>query len=213
MTDMSVFTGSTWRVGYGEISERLQFRIGLIGNAAWQAVFPIVQLTDLIGILQGTASSAVGQLIYGVQLQGKRVSDGFREQISIEPRSDQFPPAITLIQSADRADLLSVLQQLQAALPAAPADDWDNSKPRRLGYDELPSALSPDSLAAVYVPAFANTLVSYDSAGNVASVTDAGVTTTYTYNSDGTVATDTRGGKTRAYTYDAAGNLTKIEAS
>lgn len=54
--------------------------------------------------------------------------------------------------------------------------------------------------------------ITYDTNGNVQSVTEDGVTTLYTYNSDGTVATDTRAGIARRYTYDASGNLTKIEA-
>jgi len=65
---------------------------------------------------------------------------------------------------------------------------------------------------ATYAPAFPDTTITY-SGGNVATVTDNGITTTYTYNADGTVHTDTRDGVTRTYTYDGSGNLTGIEAS
>jgi len=72
---------------------------------------------------------------------------------------------------------------------------------------------SSTEATSTFAPAFANTGITYDASGNVASVTESGITTTYTYNADGTVATDTRLGKTRTYTYDAAGNLTKIEGA
>lgn len=58
---------------------------------------------------------------------------------------------------------------------------------------------------------FSDTVLTYDEAGNVETVTEGGVTTTYTYNPDGTVDTDQRGSVTRQYTYDGDGNLTGIE--
>lgn len=61
-----------------------------------------------------------------------------------------------------------------------------------------------------YAPVFADATTITYSGGNVASVTENGVTTTFTYNPDGTVATDTRAGVTRTYTYDGSGNLTGI---
>ncbi|MFE5699992.1 hypothetical protein [Rhodococcus koreensis] len=76
---------------------------------------------------------------------------------------------------------------------------------------ELPAAVEA-ALSATYAPAFPDTTITY-SGGNVATVTDNGITTTYTYNADGTVATDTRDGVTRTYTYDGSGNLTGIEAA
>jgi len=63
---------------------------------------------------------------------------------------------------------------------------------------------------ATYAPAFASATTITYSGGNLASVTENGVTTTFTYNSDGTVHTDTRLGVTRTYTYDGSGNLTGI---
>lgn len=68
-----------------------------------------------------------------------------------------------------------------------------------------------DELKAAFVQAFADTSITYDGSGNVATVTEHGITTTYTYNGDGTVATDSRLGVTREYTYDGAGNLVSIE--
>lgn len=64
---------------------------------------------------------------------------------------------------------------------------------------------------ASYAPVFPDSIApTYDSNGNVLTVTTDGVTTTYTYNPDGTVATDERAGVTRTYTYDGSGNLTGI---
>jgi len=67
-------------------------------------------------------------------------------------------------------------------------------------------------LSATFVPAFADTGITYNGDGTVATVTESGITTSYTYNGDGTVATDTRLGVTRTYTY-TDGNLTGIEAA
>jgi uncharacterized protein RhaS with RHS repeats len=63
---------------------------------------------------------------------------------------------------------------------------------------------------ATYAPVYPDALTITYSGGNVATVTENGVTTSFTYNSDGTVATDTRAGVTRTYTYDGSGNLTGI---
>lgn len=68
-----------------------------------------------------------------------------------------------------------------------------------------------DELKTAFAQAFADTSITYDGSGNVATVTEAGVLTTYTYNGDGTVATDTRLGVTREYTYAPSGDLVSIE--
>jgi len=63
---------------------------------------------------------------------------------------------------------------------------------------------------ARYAPPPPAVSIAYDGAGNIESVTEAGVTTTFTYNPDGTVLTDVRTGHVRTYTYDVSGNLTGI---
>lgn len=62
------------------------------------------------------------------------------------------------------------------------------------------------AIAALQDPVIA---VTYNADLTVASVTEAGITTTFTYNADLTVATQTRLGVTRTYTY-TAGNLTGV---
>jgi YD repeat-containing protein len=80
--------------------------------------------------------------------------------------------------------------------------------------DEAADPASPlaGELSATYASAFADTGITYNPDGTVATVTEGGITTSYTYNPDGTVATDTRLGITRTYTY-TDGNLTGIEAA
>lgn len=64
-------------------------------------------------------------------------------------------------------------------------------------------------LDARYVPGDPVLAITYNADGTVASVTEAGITTTYTYNADGTVATSTRLGVTRTYGYTGS-NLTSV---
>lgn len=79
-----------------------------------------------------------------------------------------------------------------------------------------PNSQTAGKLSATYAPAFADTGITYNVDGTVATVTEGGITTSYTYNADGTVATDSRTingvTTTRAYTY-TNGNLTGIEAA
>jgi YD repeat-containing protein len=69
------------------------------------------------------------------------------------------------------------------------------------------SANSAADAAAGYTFQAAGSIL-YDTAGNVTSLTEGGITTTFTYNTDGTVNTETRLGKVRTWSYDANGNPT-----
>lgn len=45
---MTSYSGVTWRVDYGEISEREQFRVGRLSLESYDAYFPLSELTDLL---------------------------------------------------------------------------------------------------------------------------------------------------------------------
>lgn len=75
------------------------------------------------------------------------------------------------------------------------------------------SAQAGAEAARLAAEGFADIAITYDEGGNVATVTDGGITTSYTYNPDGTVATDSRLDVTREYTYDEGGNLVSIEGA
>jgi hypothetical protein len=145
-------TGTYWRANYGEISEALQFRIGPVGSTIWAETFPANQLTDLINVLTGIGSAAIGQLVTGTYLQARRVPNTWHDDVSVEPRSDQFPPSLMRFYNLERPDLIAVLTTLQAAITAgSEPDDWDFSSPPDLALETLPSYLQPEQLSATFV--------------------------------------------------------------
>jgi YD repeat-containing protein len=88
-------------------------------------------------------------------------------------------------------------------------DDLTIPAPVKVADTNLPARLQDTALNATYDRAFeASTSIVYNSAGQVTSTTEGGITTTYTYNANGTVNTETRLGKVRTWVYDASGNPT-----
>jgi YD repeat-containing protein len=68
--------------------------------------------------------------------------------------------------------------------------------------------LTPENGATQFVARNPTLTVAYNTAGQVASVTENGLVATFTYNLDGTVATQTTGTRTTTFAYDAAGRVT-----
>jgi hypothetical protein len=144
-------TGTYWRANYGEISEALQFRIGPVGSTIWTETFPAGQLTDLINVLTSIGSAGIGQLVTGTHLQARRVPNTWHDDVSIEPRSNLFPPSLMRFYNIERPDLIAVLTTLQAAITAGTEpDDWDFSSPPDLDLETLPSYLHPEQLSATF---------------------------------------------------------------
>lgn len=125
---MTDYRGVTWRVNYGEIAEREQFRVGYIGMESFEAYFPVAQLSDLISTLNAVLSLNLGVIARGASVQARKVSDGLLTSVVVEPRLDTGTPAETMrVRLSDIADILYALTLFQADVTKKP-DDWDISK-------------------------------------------------------------------------------------
>lgn len=125
---MPDYNGVTWRVNYGEIAERDQFRVGYIGQQSFDGYFELAQLSDLITVLSAVQGAPLNQLTKGSTVQARKTSDGVVTTVIIEPRSDTFPAKIMSLGLATLSDLIYALQLFQTATPGAPIpDDWDLS--------------------------------------------------------------------------------------
>ncbi|QRI45084.1 esterase [Microbacterium phage Shocker] len=149
---MTDYRGVTWRVNYGEISERDQFRVGYINQESYDGYFELSSLADLISVLSTVSGLSLNQIARGVSLQARKVSDGLLTSIRIEPRLDTGePPRIMQLKLADLTDLLYALGLFQADLASASPDDWDISEKlpvALLGRDgKLPETTVPDRLS------------------------------------------------------------------
>lgn len=126
---MPDYSGVTWRVNYGEISERNQFRVGYIGQQSFDAYFEVTQITDLISVLTAVQGMSIGQLSKGTTVQARKASAGVVTTVIIEPRLDTFPPQIMNLDFSTLPDLIYALQLFQADLSdGAFPDDWDNTE-------------------------------------------------------------------------------------
>mgnify|MGYP003632369055 CR=1 FL=1 len=146
---MSEVTGTVWRVEFGEISEREQFRVGYINQATYEGYFPISQLTDLIAVLNGIPALGLNVLSIGTGVQARKVATGGQTFVVIEPRSDQFPPQIMRFELSLLSDLVATLTALQSAL--SDPGDWDDSKPGKITEAMLPPYLGQQALTATIV--------------------------------------------------------------
>lgn len=93
---------------------------------------------------------------------------------------------------------------LQAAVTAAAATT-DAQMADRIN---TPGSATANALNATYGIANPTLVVTYNSDGSVASMTENGVVSTFTYNTDASVKTQTRAGITKTYSYDTNGNVT-----
>lgn len=143
---MVAVSGLYWTAEYGEIGDRLQFRVGTNGASSSDAYFPISQLADLISVLSNVNSLNIGLLSYGTDLQARKADAGYRVDVVLEPRSDQYPSQIMRFGLATLSDLISTLSGLQAVIGQAFPADWDDTKPYRITYANLPDGLSPQAL-------------------------------------------------------------------
>lgn len=126
---MPDYSGVTWRVNYGEIAERNQFRVGYIGQQSFDAYFEVAQITDLISVLTAVQGMSIGQLSKGTTVQARKASAGVVTTVIIEPRLDTFPPQIMDLDFSTLPDLIYALQLFQTALSGLPIpDDWDNTE-------------------------------------------------------------------------------------
>lgn len=122
---MTDYSGVIWRVNYGEISEREQFRVGYVGQGSYDAYFEVAALAELISILNTVQPFAIGQIAKGVTLQALKVSAGHKTEVVIEPLSGVNPEQIMRLELGTLNDLVYALQLFQTALPSSPeADDW-----------------------------------------------------------------------------------------
>lgn len=148
---MTDYNGVTWRVNYGEISEREQFRVGYIGQDSFDAYFEVDALGELIGILTTVQGLGLGQMATGTTLQARKVDAGHITEVVIEPRSDQFPPQIMRLELSTTPDLVYALQLFQTALGGGDSepDDWDNSESYVLDHQngKIRERLLPDRLS------------------------------------------------------------------
>ena len=124
------FNGVTWRVNYGEIAERLQFRVGRKDLEVFSAYFEVSQLSDLITVLQGTAAVDPGVTVVGAGLQAVKVPEGFTTSVSVAPRLDTGTPVEQIrVPVEEVSDLLYALTLFQTSLtPYLMPSDWDLSK-------------------------------------------------------------------------------------
>lgn len=158
---MPDYRGVTWRVNYGEIAERDQFRVGYVNQESYDGYFELSSLADLIGVLNAVVGLNINQIARGAALQARKVSDGLITSVRIEPRLDTGDPArIMQLKLVDLTDLLYALGLFQADLPNLPfPDDWDFSellpvavlgKDGKLPESTIPERLSSENLDAVY---------------------------------------------------------------
>lgn len=146
---MPDYSGVTWRVNYGEIAERDQFRVGYVGQQSFDAYFELGQLSDLIGVLTTVQGMSIGQISRGDSVQARKVSVGpaLTTVVLIEPRQDTFPPKIMSLDFVTLSDFLYALTLFQSAVSGETPDDWAFRDPSpaftalKKEVDELKSAL------------------------------------------------------------------------
>ena len=124
---MTDYRGSTWNLNFGEIGERHQFRIGYIGQPAYEAYFEASQASELSALLGQVGTLQDKDLLAGDTLQVRKIFTGFFNEIAIEPRLDQYPAQIMRLQEVDVDDLIYVINLFVADLETSP-DDWDFTK-------------------------------------------------------------------------------------
>ena len=124
---MTTYTGSIWRVNYGEIAERNQFRVGRLEFEYYDAYFPISQLSDLVTVLGNAAALSVGQTYSGTYVKALKVNNGFSNYIVVSPVVAGASEIIRFPQS-ELSDLQSVLN-LFVNDSKKFVDDWDITKP------------------------------------------------------------------------------------
>lgn len=145
---MPDYNGVIWRVNYGEIAERNQFRVGYVGQQSFDGYFELDQLSDLITVLNAVQSASLNQLIKGNTVQARKASDGIVTRVIIEPRMDNFPPQIMALTSTTLSDLIYALQLFQTALSGAPIpDDWDGSYEKPYVWVDQKGILQPPNNA------------------------------------------------------------------
>lgn len=145
---MPDYNGVTWKVNYGEISERNQFRVGYIGQQSFDGYFELAQLADLISVLSAVQGAPLGQLTKGSTVQARKASDGTVTRVIIEPRSDTFPQQIMSLGLDTLSDLIYALQLFQTAMSGAPIpDDWDGSYVRPIVWLDKKGQLQPPNNA------------------------------------------------------------------
>lgn len=126
---MTDYSGVNWRVNYGEIAEREQFRVGFVGQTSFEAYFEVTALAELITLLNDVQSFPLGQIAKGSTLQLVKVDAGYNTVIVIEPLSGTNPEQIMRLDLTTAPDLVYALQLFQTNLPEEPVpDDWDFSE-------------------------------------------------------------------------------------
>lgn len=156
---MTDYSGVTWRVNYGEIAERDQFRVGRVDMESFDAYFELASLADLIAVLNAVTGLALNQVARGSTLQARKVSDGLTTTIRIEPRLDTGDPVrIMTLRLSELPDFLYALTLFQSAVNPIP-DDWDLSdiipvaildRNGKLPEKNIPDRLSQEALGAAY---------------------------------------------------------------
>lgn len=159
---MTDYSGVTWRVNYGEIAERDQFRVGRLNMESFDGYFELGSLADLISVLNTVVGLGLNQLARGASLQARKVSDGLFTTIRIEPRLDTGDPVrIMSLRLEELTDFLYALGLFQSAVDPEP-DDWDISKllpvaildrDGHIQEKNIPERLSPQDLDDAYVNA------------------------------------------------------------
>ena len=148
---MTSYSGVTWRVDYGEISEREQFRVGRLNLESYDAYFPLSQLQDLIDTLNAVTPLGLNLIARGNQVQAVKVSDGLLTSVVISPRLDTGTPVESMrLPLSELTDLLYALSLFRADMSALP-DDWDFSKPNPINEASLPKYLQQAELSATFV--------------------------------------------------------------
>lgn len=126
----STVSGVYWKVNYGEIADRPQFRLGRVETNTWEATFPIAELSDLLAVLQAVPSLTLGVIHKGNTIQARKVNTGLFTDVIIEPRLDTGVPAeIFRFSEVLLGDLSYTLQLFAADLSNTIPDDWDYSSP------------------------------------------------------------------------------------
>lgn len=145
---MTSYSGVTWRVDYGEISEREQFRVGRLSLESYDAYFPLSELTDLIDTLTAVTPLGLNMIVRGSKVQAVKVSDGLLTSVVISPRLDTGTPVESMrLPLSELTDLLYALSLFRADTSALP-DDWDFSKPNPINEAALPKYLQQTELSA-----------------------------------------------------------------
>lgn len=125
---MTDYSGVNWRVNYGEIAEREQFRVGYVGQDSYEAYFEVSALTELIDILSTVQPFDIGLIAKGVTLQAQKVDAGHTTAVVIEPLSGTNPEQIMRLDLGLVNDLIYALQLFQTNLPdVLVPEDWDFS--------------------------------------------------------------------------------------